>query len=306
MNFSIHILGSSSAVPTRDRNQTALVLDLGVRSVLFDAGEGVQKQMILHNIKPHKITHVVISHLHPDHFIGLIGLLCSWGLLGRHQKLCIVAPKGLQQIIELQLETSGIVLRYPLQFVLPGQNDNDLVLETSGFSLRSYKMKHRIECYGYLLTERKHERRLLPEMLEGVNLPYEAYPVLKSGMDYTHSDGKVYRYLHFTDDPPKSRSFAYFTDTTVQPHLSTYLHGVDLLYHDSTFMSEMDAKAVETGHSTTTQAAEFAALARVEKLILGHFSSRYGFLKPLENEARKIFGESYLAIEGQIFEVQNT
>ncbi|MGB0432362.1 MAG: MBL fold metallo-hydrolase, partial [Bacteroidia bacterium] len=119
MPFELNILGSSSAVPTKDRNQTALVLDLGYQSVLFDAGEGVQKQFIIRNLKPHKIKYVVISHLHPDHFIGLIGLLCSWGLMGRHHKLTIIAPDGLQEIINLQLNTSGIKLSFEVEFIIP-------------------------------------------------------------------------------------------------------------------------------------------------------------------------------------------
>jgi len=303
--FSIQILGSSSAVPTRDRNQTALILDLGQESILFDAGEGVQKQFILFNVKPHKITHVVISHLHPDHFIGLIGMLCSWGLLGRHNSLTIVSPEGLREIIEVQLKHAGITLHYPLKWVHPLSKNDSLVLETKRFILKSYLLHHRVPCFGFKLTETAHERRLLPEMLEGSSLPYKAYNLMKQGDDFTDENGKVHSYLDYTSDAPHARSFVYFTDTSVMYSHASFIEGADVLYHDSTFMHDIAEKARDTGHSTSCEAAKFAKEANVKRLLLGHFSSRYGNLKVLENEARTIFKESYLATEGQIFEVNN-
>lgn len=303
--FSIQILGSSSAVPTRDRNQTALILDLGQESILFDAGEGVQKQFILFNVKPHKITHVIISHLHPDHFIGLIGMLCSWGLLGRHNSLTIVSPEGLREIIEVQLKHSRITLHYPLEWIHPSNENDSLVLETKRFVLRSYLLQHRVPCFGFKLTEAPHERRLLPEMLEGSSLPYEAYNLMKQGNDFTDESGKVHSHLDYTSEAPHARSFVYFTDTSVLFSQASFIEGSDVLYHDCTFMHDIAEKARDTGHSTSCEAAEFAREAKVNKLLLGHFSSRYGNLKVLENEARTIFKESYLATEGQIFEVNN-
>lgn len=303
--FQIQILGSSSAVPTRDRNQTALIVDLGKESILFDAGEGVQKQFILLNVKPHKISHVAISHLHPDHFIGLIGMLCSWGLLGRHQELVIVSPEGLREIIEVQLKHSNITLHYPLKWVHPKPENDHLVLSTKSFELKSYLLEHRVPCFGYKLTEPPHERRLLPEMLEGANLPYDAYSIMKNGKDFTDDDGKLHSYLDYTSEAPHSRSFVYFTDTSILYEQAPFIEGCDVLYHDSTFMGDIAEKAKETGHSTSLQAAELAKRANVKKLLLGHFSSRYGNLQVLENEARTIFKESYLATEGEIFEVNN-
>lgn len=303
--FSIQILGSSSAVPTRDRNQTAVIVDLGKESILFDAGEGVQKQFILLNVKPHKITHVVISHLHPDHFIGLIGMLCSWGLLGRHQTLVIVSPEGLREIIEVQLKHSNITLHYPLEWVHPANENDHLVLDTKHFELRSYLLQHRVPCFGYKLTEAPHERRLLPEMLEGSKLPYKAYSLMKNGEDFVDEEGTLHSYLEYTSEAPHTRSFVYFTDTSVLLEQAPNIEGCDVLYHDSTFMHDIAEKARDTGHSTSIQAAELAKKAKVKKLLLGHFSSRYGNLQVLENEARTIFKESYLATEGEIFEVNN-
>jgi len=303
--FSVQILGSSSAVPTRDRNQTALVLDLGPESILFDAGEGVQKQIIIHNVKPHKINYVVISHLHPDHFIGLIGLLCSWGLLRRHHMLNIVCPEGLKEIIEIQLKHSKIELHYPLKYIHPNNENEALVLKTESFELYSYLLQHRVPCYGYKLVETAHERKLLPEKLKESGLPYEAYGMFKTSQDFTDENSITHSYLNYTVDGPRSRSFVYFTDTSLLMNLAPLIKGCDLLYHDATFMDDIAGKAFETGHSTAKEAAELAHEAKVGKLLLGHFSSRYGNLEVLKEEAKTIFEESYLATEGEIFEVNN-
>ncbi|MFY0673245.1 MAG: ribonuclease Z [Bacteroidia bacterium] len=305
MPFNLQILGSSSAVPTRDRNQTALLLDLGSESILFDAGEGVQKQLLVYGIKPYKIRYIVISHLHPDHYIGLIGLLCSWGLNRRNQKLTIISPSGLKDIIDLQLNTSGIELRYEIEYLVPLRGDNKDLINTKHFSLHSFEMRHRVLCHGFLLKEAEHERRIIPERLEGKEIPYEAFPFLKNGKDFKTESGELLKSSELTTEPFPSNSFAYFTDTSINMELSTYLNEVDLLYHDATFLNEIEEKAKETGHSTAVQAARFAKAARVKKLILGHFSSRYGNLEPLEKEARQIFAESHLATEGRIFEVKN-
>lgn len=303
MNFSLQILGSSSAVPTKDRNQTALLLDLGSQSILFDAGEGVQKQFINYGIKSFKISHIFISHLHPDHFIGLIGLLCSWGLLRRKDKLTIVSPKGIEQIINLQLEISGINLHYEVVYITPKNEDDNLVISTDSFYVKSFRLNHRVNCFGYVLKEQKHERKLIAEKVQIEDIPHRAFPILKKGNDFVDDNGNLYSHMDYTTQPPKSRSFAYFTDTTVKYNLAAYLDGVDLLYHDSTFLGSLEQKANETGHSTTSQAANFAKISKVKKLLLGHFSSRYGSLTELENEAREIFKESYLATEGRTFEV---
>ena len=305
MPFDLQILGSSSAVPTRDRNQTAILLDLGSQSILFDAGEGVQKQLLIYGVKLYKIRYIVISHLHPDHYIGLIGLLCSWGLNRRNQKLTIISPEGLKDIIDIQLSTSGIELRYEIEYLTPERGNNIEVLKTKHFSLHSFEMRHRVLCHGFLFSESEHERRIIPDLVEDKNIPYVAFPILKKGQDFTTESGKVLKSMDFTVDPFPSNSFAYFTDTNVNMELASFLKGVDLLYHDATFLSDIEEKAKETGHSTAKQAAEFAKAAGTKKLILGHFSSRYGNLEPLEEEARTIFAESHLAIEGRIFEVKN-
>lgn len=303
MSFKVQILGSSSAIPTKSRNQTGVLLSFPNQSILFDVGEGIQKQLTIHEVKPFSISHIVISHLHPDHFIGLIGLLCSWGLLGRSKKVDVVAPKGLDEIIAVQLKHAGIILPYEITFHLPGSNNGDLVLEEKRFTLHSYRLKHRVDCYGYLLQEQHREQSLLIDKLEDKGLPYEAYRLLKQKKDYTDHSGQVFKWSDYTKPPPRGVSFAFFTDTSPMPELCDQLPEIDLLYHDATFDDYLKEKAFKTGHSTALQAAEFARMSGAKKLLLGHFSTRYGNLDILKDEAQTVFKESYLATEGSIFTV---
>lgn len=305
MSFQIQILGSSSAIPTKDRNQTALLLSFPSQSILFDAGEGVQKQLMIYQLKGSRISHILISHLHPDHFIGLVGLLCSWGLSGRKKQLTILAPEGMEEIILVQLKYAGIELQYPVAFRTPPSENGVLTLTTNQFTVRSYRLKHRIDCFGYVLKENKHEPTLLIDKANADELPVEAYRLFKQKRNFVSESGTVFSWQDYTGPPPPEKSFAYFTDTSIVEELAPSLNGVDILYHDSTFLNNLSEKAAQTGHSTALQAASFAHKSKVKKLILGHFSTRYEDLDRLKKEARTAFNESYLATEGAIFTVNN-
>jgi ribonuclease Z len=214
-----------------------------------------------------------------------------------------VAPNGLQEIINLQLQIAGITLGFVIDYLVPTPGLDMPVLDEFRFDVRSFSLSHRVACFGYLLSEKPGERHLAVDKGMLPSLPYEAYRLLKAGRDFQDIDGKIYSHLDLTTGPDPIRQFAFFTDTNVQLHLAPYLLDCDLLYHDATFMDNLKEKAHETGHSTAIQAALFAKEAGVKKLILGHFSSRYGNLEPLRSEAQGVFPETYLAIEGKSFNI---
>ena len=304
MSFEVTILGASSATPTSSRNVSAQLVHLLGRFFLFDCGEGTQIQLRRFGVKIQKINYICISHLHGDHYLGLIGLLSTMSLLNRNKELIIFAPKGLESILNLHLKLSYSVLSFPLKFIVLNTSKMQKIFEDDMFELFSFGLKHRIPCWGFKLLEKKRPRNLLKGVIEKHKIPYSVIESIKSGEDYTTDSGQVLPNKLLTSNPYKPRSYAYCSDTMPFDDLIDYILDVDLLYHDSTFHSNLAEKAKSTFHSTAKQAGIVASKANVKKLILGHFSSRYKKLDILKKDAQSKFKNVDIAIEGKTWTIK--
>ncbi|KAF0196640.1 MAG: ribonuclease Z [Bacteroidetes bacterium] len=301
--FSVTILGSSAALPYKNRNLTAQLVNHAGRSFLIDCGEGTQMQLTRLKLKGMRIGHIFISHLHGDHFYGLIGLISTFHLLGRKDDLHIYGPPDLEIILKMQLEASMTTLVYRM-FFHPTQSDfPEVIYEDDGLTITTLPMVHRVPTTGFLFAEKQYPRHINMEAAEILNVPYTSFSDLKLGLDYTASDGAIIHNSDLTIEPGKPRSYACCSDTLFHEPLADIISGCNLMYHEATFMNAMAEVAVAKMHSTAADAARVAEKAGAGKLIIGHFSARYENLLPLLEEARAVFQESYLAEEGNVFQV---
>jgi ribonuclease Z len=303
MIFSLTVLGCSSAIPTLTRNPSAHLLNVNERLFLIDCAEGTQLQLRKHHVHIQRLRHILISHLHGDHYYGLIGLLTTLHLLGRREELHIYANPLLEEIISIQLKASKSTLLYPLYFHAIQQEKYEMIYEDDKMTVHSFPVVHSVPTSGFIFREKQQERKIKKEMLLTVDIPVSALPKIKKGEDFTDEKGNIYKNSILTTDPPGPRSFAYCADTVYSETIVPFLKDCDLLYHEATFMQDMAAAAKEKMHSTTIDAAAIASKGRVKKLVIGHFSARYDDLQPLLDEARSVFPETYLAEDGSIFKV---
>lgn len=301
--FELLILGSSAATPTVNRNPTSQLLNISERYFLIDCGEGTQMQLRKFKARFQSINHVFISHLHGDHFYGLPGFLASMHLLGRKNELIIYGPKELEEIISMVHKHSDTYLNYPIKFVYTQNTTKQLLFEDDKVEVYSFPLKHRIATTGFLFKEKPLPRNIDKYKLEKLNVSFAEIHKLKQGQDAIDNNGNVIKNSHLTIDPPKQRSYAFCSDTKFFEELANDIKDVDLLYHESTFLEDKLDRAKLTFHSTAKQAAQMATLAKAEKLILGHFSARYGHLQEFVNEAQSVFNNTELAIEGSVFTV---
>ena len=305
MSFQLKILGSNSATPAHNRNQTSQLLTIGNEVFLIDCGEGTQMQLIRYRTRFHKISHIFISHLHGDHYLGLMGLLLTMHLQKRLEDLHIMGPRGLDEIITTQLRYSHTSFSYKVHFTELKADQSYLIYESNNLTVHSFPLVHRIACTGFLFREKPKERRmnkkkLIPEMAG------EEIGKLKKGENVYDQEGRLkYRSMDFTLPPRRSRSFAYCSDTRYEPGLVQYVKNVDLLYHEATFTKEHAQRAAETYHSTAEQAAQLAKAADAGTLLLGHYSVRYKDLGPILEEAHRVFFNSRLALEGETILVED-
>lgn len=268
---------------------------------LVDCGEGTQMQMAKYKIRRSKINHIFISHLHGDHYFGLIGLLTSMGLLGRTQELHLYAPRALEDIICLQLKVADIRLPYPLHFhALDAEGS---ILGEAKFEVSCFPVFHRIECWGFRFREIRPLRRINPEKARQFDVPSSFFDRLKWGENYLRNDGVLVDNVSVTEPATKSRSYAYTADTLFDKRVAERVRGVDLLYHETTYLKDLGEQACKRFHSTTAQAAAIALEAGVHRLLIGHFSSKYEKLQPFEQEAREIFPNTDLAQEGVTYRI---
>ncbi|OEK05158.1 ribonuclease Z [Roseivirga misakiensis] len=301
MGIRIKILGSNSAAPAHRRHHTSQLLNIEGKYYLMDCGEGTQLQLKRFHIKAQRINHIFISHLHGDHYLGLMGLLSTMHLMGRSKKLDLYGPRGLSEIITMQLKYSETVFNYPINFVEVDTSVSKVVHEDDFVEVISIPLNHRIPCSGYLFREKKKNRRLIKDLLPP-NLSIRNITKLKHGEDILNEDGEVViKNEEITMPPKKSFSYAFCSDTKYDESIVPIIKGADMLYHESTFLEEHADRAARTFHSTAKEAATIAKKAEVGKLLLGHFSIRYKELQPLEDEAKAVFEESQLAIEGEDF-----
>jgi ribonuclease Z len=303
MIFELSILGSSSATPIYQRHPTSQVLNIHERLFLVDCGEGTLIQMNRYKIKFHRINHIFISHLHGDHYLGLVGLLSTMHLQGRTTDMHIYCQKPLQEIIEIQLKYSETILRYPIHYHFMDPDKSELIYSDDELEIFTIVLNHRIPCSGFLFREKKGLRKLIKEKLHQYQVPVNFYQELKNGKDFITQDGKVIPNNELTIEPRIPRSYAFCSDTRYDERIIPGIKNIDLLYHEATFLNDKLARAEETFHSTASQAATIAKKANVKRLIIGHFSARYKNLYPLLDEAREVFAETTLAIEGDSFKI---
>ncbi len=302
MKFEVTILGSSSASPAFNRNPTSQLLNYNERYYLIDCGEATQIQLNRYKLKSHRISHIFISHLHGDHYLGLMGLLSTLHLQGRVADLYLYCPAQLKEIIDLELKVSQSELRFKIVYRLYSENE-EILLEDDQMLVSTILMNHRIPCRGFLFAEKKGRRSIDKERIAELDIPYTAFADLKSGKDYVMEDGSVLKNSELTIAPRAPRSFAYCSDTCYDENIIEKVRGVDLLYHESTFMHDLLPRAQETFHTTSLQAGQIAKKAEVKALLLGHFSARYKDLTPLLEEARTVFENTELGVEGKKFTI---
>lgn len=294
--LSVTILGNNSAVPTHNRHPTAQVIQTLDHTFLIDCGEGTQMQMNLYKIRRGKINHIFISHLHGDHYFGLIGLLTSLGLNHRMQDLHIYSPPPLREIIDLQLNVTNANLPYQLYF--HDLNNEEIIFEDKKISIESFRVKHRIECWGFLFREKKNLRKIDIKKVRSYNIPSSFYESLHEGKDFVTPANEVIKNEILTTATIPPKAYAYCADTGYFESIAEKIQGVDLLYHESTYLHVLEDKAASRFHSTAKQAAWIAKKAGVKKLLLGHFSSMYEDLSAFKAEASEVFENSEVAEEG--------
>lgn len=304
MKFELTILGAGSAVPTSQRNSAAQVLNVLERYFLIDCAEATQHQLRRFKVPYNKIRHIFISHLHGDHFFGLIGLLSTLSLQGRKSEMHLYADSRLREILDFQLKMMHSRLAYPLIFH-PLSREEEMIYEDKAVSVYSFPLLHRYEApvCGFLFKEKERERTIRKDMADAWKVPVAFMQYLKQGADYITPEGEVVTNSRLTADPPPARSYAYMTDTLFRERFADYVRGVDLLYHESTYGKELEDLARESYHSTAEQAARIALLADARKLLLGHFSARYPEPECLLPEARAIFPSTFICTDGDVFSV---
>jgi ribonuclease Z len=298
MSFKLTILGSSSAIPTIDRNPTAQLLNVNERFFLIDCGEGTQVQLRKYQLSFQRISHIFISHLHGDHYFGLIGLISSMHLLGRKKDLHIHAHKELKEIIDLQLSSSNTELNYPFFFHPIPEDSEGIILEDDNIKVSNIILDHSIKCSGFVFEEIRSKRKIIKSEVEKLNVPYDKMKSLKNGVDWINKKGEIISNEQLTIENSKPHTYAFCSDTRYNKQLISKIEGVDLLYHETTFKKDLEERAFQTGHSTTLQAASIAIKSNVKNLLIGHYSKRYRDFQELADESKEIFENVIVSYSG--------
>jgi ribonuclease Z len=301
MKFEVTILGSGAAVPTLERGATAHYVNCNDRHILIDCGEGTQLQLRKYKIKFQRITHICISHLHGDHFFGLVGYLSSLQLLGRDKGVHVYGPTGLEAIVKAQLEMGGARIDYQLTFFEIDATKNTLLFEDRVMEIHSFPLKHRVPTTGFLIKEKPKERNLVKAKFDQTGLSVAYINKLRQGFDVKKEDGTIVTAESVTVTPPPIKTYAFCSDTAYLENIVPTIKNADLLYHEATFTEEKKQRAIKTNHSTALDAAKIAKLANAKQLIMGHFSARY---KNTENhlaEAKTVFENSFAVNDGDVF-----
>ncbi|SKC55862.1 ribonuclease Z [Ohtaekwangia koreensis] len=304
MSFKVTILGSSGALPAYGRHPSAQLVEIQNRYFMVDCGEGAQMQMMRLEISYHRINHIFISHLHGDHYLGLMGLLFTMHLQRRTSDLHLYSHRGLDEIITTQLRYSRSSPSFKIIFHRLEKDERKIIFEDDAVSVETIPLHHKIRCSGFLFREKPKLKRIDKTKLPA-GILINQIASLKKGEDIFQENGDIlYKNENYTLPPKRSRSYAYCSDTAFQKRIVEQIKNIDLLYHEATFANDEESKANETLHSTAEQAATIAKLANVNKLLLGHFSARYKDLTPILEEAKRIFPNVQLAMEGDEITVQ--
>lgn len=300
------ILGSGAALPTLQRNCTAQYITCQNKHILIDCGEGTQLQMRKFGVKIQRISIILISHLHGDHFFGLVGLISTMRLLGRDKNLTIICPEGLKKIILDQLEIGHTQLDFDINFIELTGKEHAQVYEDKVIEITTFPLKHRIPTNGFIIKEKNKERNLKSGASNHPGMKLEYIHRLKSGEDVAAETGEFFKYADFTKEPKASLSYAYCSDTAYSENVIAAIKGVTTLYHEATFVEEHKANAKKTFHSTANQAGKVALAAEVNTLYMGHLSARYSDGSQHELEARIVFENAHYVQDGMIFQVKST
>ena len=301
--MKLKILGSQGALPKRGMYSSSQILNIKNKHILIDCPEGIQFQLKNFRIKFSKIDFIFISHAHGDHYFGLIGLISTYSLLRRKNKLTVFCPRVVSEIINTQMKISTIFLSYELEVIELKSNDPEKIYESNDFSVSTIPLKHSIYCNGFLFQEKNNKRKLNVDLAMKLNINKVYFNKLTKGENVFNEKGDEIDYREVTSKGLKNKSYAYCSDTTYNPSVIENISNVDVLYHESTFLEKDRKKAKLTMHSTAMDAAKIARDAKVNKLIIGHFSSRYENLDLFVNEVKQIFQNVELAFDGKDIDI---
>ncbi|MCO4814949.1 MAG: ribonuclease Z [Flavobacteriales bacterium] len=303
MKFTVTILGSGAALPTSSRKPTAQYIECRGRKILIDCGEGTQMQFRKLGIKFQRIEHILISHLHGDHYFGLVGLLSTMHLLGRKKSIEIYAPKELKLILENQLNYSGSRLAFDLVFHEVNSNESGVLFEDDKMSIEHFPLSHKVPTSGFIIKEREKERKLIGDLVQADKIRIEHFQSLKEGKDVIDENGKIIEAKKYTRPAESAKSYAYCSDTRYYENVIPFIKNADVLYHEATFTEEFMDRAKVTMHSTARQAAKIANQAGVKRLLMGHLSARYESGDKHVEEAKEIFEQSEVVEDGNVYDL---
>ena len=301
--MKLKILGSQGALPKRGMYSTSQILNIKNKYILIDCPEGVQFQLKNFKIKFSKIDFILISHAHGDHYFGLIGLISTYSLLRRKNKLKLFCPRVVSEIINAQMKISSMFLSYELEIIELNSKKSETIYESNDFSIFTIPLRHSIYSNGFLFQEKNNKRKLNLDLAQKLNINKVYYNKLTQGENVFNEKGEEIDFREVTSEGLKNKSYAFCSDTTYFPNIIKKISNVDLLYHESTFLEKDREKAKLTGHSTAKDAAKIARDAKVDKLIIGHFSSRYENLDLFVNEVKQIFQNVELAFDGKDIDI---
>ena len=300
--MKLTILGCYAATPRTITNPTSQVLEIKNRLFLIDCGEGTQVQLRKNKIKFSKINHIFISHLHGDHFFGLIGTISTFALLGRTADLHIYGPKGVKEIITLQLRLSNSWTTYNLFFHELESTQSEVIFEDKRVVVKTIPLQHRVYTNGFLFQEKPGDRKLNVDAVQQYAIHTAYYQKIKNGGDITLDNGTLIENEKLSFDPVPPMSYAFCSDTVYNENILPIIQNVDVLYHETTFLQSEEALAQKTLHSTAKEAATIALKANAKQLVLGHYSTRYDGIERFKEEAETIFPNVLLGDDGRSFE----
>lgn len=302
--MKVTILGSNSASPAHDRHPSSQILDVENDYYMIDCGEGTQFQLNRYQVSRSRIRAIFISHLHGDHYLGLLGLLTTMSMSNREEPLTVIGPNGLKEIIELQCMYSKTILRFEITYIVFEANVSSLIYEDNKVKVTTIPLMHKVDTSGYLFQEQPKKRNIIKDKIVEFQIPIDKISGIKNGDDFMLENGDIVLNKDITTEPQKPKSFAYCSDTMYYEPIIPIVSEVDMLYHEATFLEKEIERAEFTKHSTTKDAATIAQKANVQKLMIGHYSSRYPDLSLLLSETKHYFDNTLLAIEGETYEVR--